>query len=612
MSALVEHARRYADLHWALVRVEGKAPKGNGWQNTEPEPAELAAGKWSQWSNWNMGVVCGPSHVAVLDVDLDDADAATLRLLNTETLPATPIVRTGSGRLQVYFADPGGIEKSVRDGFELRVGPHMCVAPPSVHPETGKPYTWLDGREPWTVPLAPLPAELLAYFTNGNSARNGHASAVGDEIPQGKRDGTLASLAGSMRRRGMGEAEILAALRVTNEQRCRPPLADKDLERIAASIARYEPNRLAGADPGPDPTKPLPDEPITDGGETAAPVSVGAFGIRGLDTFAIRKVEWLDKPFFQRSAFHLLAGRKGTCKGTFICGLSAKVTTGRLYAEPRRVLVVTSEDSVELDFLPRFVAAGGDRSMVKVINDGFELPKHCDWLEETARSVGNVGLIVIDPIGNHTGGIDSDKEGLTRTAISPLNGISDRLDTMIVGVRHLSKDASRGALASVLGSTAWGDVPRCVILMARDDEDEMRFHYQVVAGNRGPRSTGRTIRLTLVDVPPAEEITLAIDEGASTKDVEDLLGQRTGNIEPSRSERARNLILDTLELEGDQESDALDARIANEIGLAARTIRNLRTELTGEGLIRSRSEKDEHGAVKRWLVCRTLAPRDDT
>jgi AAA domain/Primase C terminal 1 (PriCT-1) len=39
-----------------------------------------------------------------------------------------------------------------------------------------------------------------------------------------------------MRRRGMGEAEILAALVVTNQQRCRPPLPPDEVERIAKSI----------------------------------------------------------------------------------------------------------------------------------------------------------------------------------------------------------------------------------------------------------------------------------------------------------------------------------------------------------------------------------------
>lgn len=332
-----------------------------------------------------------------------------------------------------------------------------------------------------------------------------------------------------------------------------------------------------------------------------------------LTAFVVRPVHWLDKPFLQRAAFHLIAGRKGTAKGTYTCSLAARVSNGDLYSSPKRVLVVTSEDSVELDFLPRFLAAGGDASMVEIIANGFRLPADCDWLEQTADSVGNVGLILIDPIGNHLAeSTDTNAEIDVREAIGPLNAMSDRLDCMIIGIRHLSKDASRGGLASVLGSTAWGDVPRCVILMARDDEDEMIFHYQVVAGNRGPRSKGRSFRLELVDVPPAVEITLAVELGASTKDVEDLLGQRAGgNSEPSRSSQARDLILDILESEGDQESDALDARVSDETGLKVRTAQNVRHRLREQGLIAAHPEKDEFGAVTRWLVGRTLAPRTD-
>jgi hypothetical protein len=39
----------------------------------------------------------------------------------------------------------------------------------------------------------------------------------------------------------MGEAEIFAALEVTNRLRCKPPLADGEVRRIVQSVARYEP-----------------------------------------------------------------------------------------------------------------------------------------------------------------------------------------------------------------------------------------------------------------------------------------------------------------------------------------------------------------------------------
>ncbi len=67
------------------------------------------------------------------------------------------------------------------------------------------------------------------------------SSAIGEIIPEGRRNDSLTSLAGTMRRRGMGAEEIEAALSVTNTKRCNPPLAEEEVRKIAASVCRYKP-----------------------------------------------------------------------------------------------------------------------------------------------------------------------------------------------------------------------------------------------------------------------------------------------------------------------------------------------------------------------------------
>jgi hypothetical protein len=342
----------------------------------------------------------------------------------------------------------------------------------------------------------------------------------------------------------------------------------------------------------------------------------GQFELVSLDAFDMRNVEWIDKPFLQRSAFHLLAGRKGTCKGTYLAGLCARVSIGAM-GPKRRVIVVTSEDSIEFDFKPRVVAAGGNPSVCDIARGEFRMPRDIAALKAMAESRGDVGLIVIDPIGNHLGGSDTDQEGSVRDAIAPLNDLADDMDCMVFGVRHLTKSATNGALASVLGSTAWVDVPRCVILMAADDEDEMTFHYQVIAGNRGPKGAARVLKLSIVDVPvegdePIQDITLAVEAGSSEKDVEELLANQATKGERSKSEAARLLILSILEDEGEQESDTLDARVVAETGLAVKTVKNVRTGLKDAGLIRIFPVRTADGkGVDLWMVKRSNAPRLD-
>ena len=50
-----------------------------------------------------------------------------------------------------------------------------------------------------------------------------------------------------MRRVGMSEGEILAAIRKANLDRCTPPLEDKELAGIAERVARYEPDQVSVA-----------------------------------------------------------------------------------------------------------------------------------------------------------------------------------------------------------------------------------------------------------------------------------------------------------------------------------------------------------------------------
>jgi len=588
-----DYARRYGELGWSLIRLDGKVPKGRDWQQQRPvRDLEHLAGLWSTWGErWNMGVVLGQSNVAVVEFDTEEAGRTLLELLGGKP-PLTPTVKTGSGRLHFYFRPPDGVEKAARDGIELRVGAHQCVAPPSTHPDTGRPYEWISGREPWSVELAEVPQAVLDYVAETH--RNGSASPVPDLIPIGEIDRTLTSLAGSMRRRNASENEICAAL-VEMLKRCEPghTHTEADCRRIARSVGRY----IVEQRP-----------PRIDGSEEHT------VSWRRLSEVEMRSIRFRDKPLLQADAFHLLTGRKGQGKGTVLSGIAARVNRGEL-GEKSNVVWIGSEDSNAIDVKPRIVAAGGEPERVLVVKEGWiQLPRDVDEIRWAMEEMGEVGMLVIDPVGNHITGKDSNSDTDIRDAIGPLNKLADEFECMVFGVRHLSeKECSRGVLAAILGASAWVHVPRAVLAVARDDEDPQVTHVQCVAGNRLPPDTpGRMFRIEGAMLEGLEnEVTKAVWIGDSSKDVETMLTARTDKRPPSKSTVARELILDTLEEAKDRqmESDELDALIAAETGLAAQTIRNIRVGLKDEGLIRAVPEKDEYGSVERWLIVRTLAER---
>jgi len=61
------------------------------------------------------------------------------------------------------------------------------------------------------------------------------------KIKEGGRNNYLTSLAGSLRRKGIGEDGIIATLRAENAERLDPPLDDEAVVQIAKSVARYQP-----------------------------------------------------------------------------------------------------------------------------------------------------------------------------------------------------------------------------------------------------------------------------------------------------------------------------------------------------------------------------------
>ncbi len=333
-----------------------------------------------------------------------------------------------------------------------------------------------------------------------------------------------------------------------------------------------------------------------------------ALEFRRLADIQMRSIEWLDKPLWQRAAFQLVAGRKGAGKGTYLAGLAARISRGDLFGGPRNVLIVATEDSDEIDVKPRVVAAGGDVNRIYSLNSAMLLPRDIPALRLAALEIGEVGLIILDPIASHVRG-DTHAEEPVRNALDPLNALANELDLLLIGVRHLSEKAAiNGALAAILGASAWVQVPRAVLAVAPDDEEQMLFHIAVVSGNRSARGAGRIFRIDLVDVGLDEPVTQATEAGTSSKSLDDLLGAGADEKRkaPMRS-NCRALILRELGVEGRQ-LDHLKSVCAAEIGCSGDTVWQAANELKAEGTIICRNEG--RGTPWIWQLAPSFAKPD--
>jgi hypothetical protein len=333
-----------------------------------------------------------------------------------------------------------------------------------------------------------------------------------------------------------------------------------------------------------------------------------------LSSATMLPVRFIDKPLFQMDAFHLLAGKKNAGKGTFLTAIASRFTRGELGDKRNVYWIPAGEDSVRIDVLPRVIAAGGYPDRIHYPNASIpKLPQDIPWLQEEIKRIGDVGLVVLDPIsGMLNAGANANKDTEVRNAISPLNYLADAENCLIVGVRHLGKGASeREALDAVLGSVEWVNIPRAVLIVAIDNEDDSVRHVQVKAGNRVPRGTAsRSFRIEGVNVVKGgEPVTKAVFIEGDGKDVEDMLRAEPG-VSNTKINRGKNALLDKLEqIDDDIESDTWTAEVAQKTGISDRTLKRAKQWLKEAGLIAYRPVKDGSGKVLQWRVKRTNAPR---
>ena len=237
----------YGRLGWSVIPIEsrGKRPliRWEIYEHRRPDPTQIA--EWFRhWPDANIAIVTGAvSGLVVLDIDPRHGGDSSLAALERQHGPMAETVetRTGGGGRHLYFGHRGEMlhnRVGIAPGVDLRGDGGYVVAPPSIH-ASGESYRW--ERSPDVCRLAALPAWL--GDTSGLQARGGHPLThwrrlLREGIGEGRRNDTIASLAGHLLWHGV-DAEIATELLLTwNATRCRPPLDPDEVARTVASIAR--------------------------------------------------------------------------------------------------------------------------------------------------------------------------------------------------------------------------------------------------------------------------------------------------------------------------------------------------------------------------------------
>jgi P4 family phage/plasmid primase-like protien len=200
--------------------------------------------------------------VRAVFLDLDGAPLEpVLEAARVAGLKPHRVVETSPGKYHVYWLAEGvkpehfsTAQRALAMKFDG--DPKVCDLPrvmrvPGFLHQKGEPFPSVQiaarSGPAYLLPaiLRGLDLDIVAAAPAAPQRLSQGISSDEETVTEGGRNDTLASRGGQMRRFGMGREAITAALLAENKTRCVPPLPEREVRTIAASVGKYRPDERA-------------------------------------------------------------------------------------------------------------------------------------------------------------------------------------------------------------------------------------------------------------------------------------------------------------------------------------------------------------------------------
>lgn len=307
------------------------------------------------------------------------------------------------------------------------------------------------------------------------------------------------------------------------------------------------------------------------------------------------RVEWLWPGRIAKGKTTCIAGEPGTGKSQLSIATAAAISAegnwpvGEGRAPLGSVIIFSAEDGAADTIVPRLIAAGANRERVHIVsavNDengkghrSFNLQADLEKLEKKIAEVGDVALVVIDPISSYMGKTDSHKNADVRGVLEPIAEMADRTRVAVLTVTHFNKangGAAPKALHKFIGSIAFVAQARAAFVVLEDPKDRDRRLFLHAKNNLAESPQGLAFRLEQVIV--GEGIATSHVQWQSepiTKTADEVLA---GEAKTSLALAEAKDFLQKVLADGPLSSKQIDAE-AEEAGIAKQTLRRAKANL---------------------------------
>jgi putative DNA primase/helicase len=342
--------------------------------------------------------------------------------------------------------------------------------------------------------------------------------------------------------------------------------------------------------------------------ENVAPIS--QLMIERASAINMRGVEWLWAGRIPIGAQTVLAGMPGTGKSTLTAAIVAIVTNGGTWPDGSKapqgdVLLLSAEDSAGATLVPRLVAAGANIDRVHIIKgthaagkrQTFNLASDVELLERAATEIGNVRLIIVDPISAYFGSSGAGSNSSIRAILEPFGEFAERMGIAVCSVTHFTKSKGGAALNRVLGSIAITGAARAAYMVGKDPKDENRRVLISLKNNLAPEAAPIAYRLASVMVGNGVAASrVEWDSGDATMTAGDVLAAADGGGDRSARDEAVALLQELL-----AGGPVLQADIKQECDAAGVSWATVKRAKKAAGVIASREGEQGIRGGGRWF-----------
>ncbi|BBY84177.1 hypothetical protein MPUL_53350 [Mycolicibacterium pulveris] len=221
---------------------------------------------------------------------------------------------------------------------------------------------------------------------------------------------------------------------------------------------------------------------VTAGLELAAE-STAEMRLVKASTVHTRKADWVweydGRGRILKAAITLFGGRPAAGKSTaarwFAAGWTQGTLPGCWEGQPVNVAYIATEEAWHYTVAPSLKAAGADMDRVYFIERNGDPARIRSITDEAALAkmftAKNIRAVFLDPLmGTITGDADINRNNEVRDYLDPWVRIAEAIDGTVVGICHMTKAPTGDVVASITGSSAFGELARCVFGFAIDRE----------------------------------------------------------------------------------------------------------------------------------------------